>query len=332
MQELIKNWIGFFRRAHVPEDVVAKVFAFLSKYSPGSLISRLDFLTSVTAKEREAVEIIEGLEQSGLVAIDFKCPNCSFQLPKATVLSADSVINCPSCDTELPARSLNCIKVLEYAVSQAELNKALFFEGYDNDANEFITAGGKQGYIFYLITDIEGSQALQRSDPDNYSNYLRFLQQKAWPNSIRKALRRRLLMFGRGDCIVYAFIDVEDAVNVLLSLKEQISSLPELRLSAHLIRLSIAPTDRKHFMLNMEGKWDFNVPAVTDAFRISTIKPKVWENLDKSKYKIKFAIVGEANTALKSRGITSLAGMEDEISGLPKHGIEYREKCLAGGI
>lgn len=332
MQELIKNWIGFFRKAHVPEDVVAKIFSFLSKYSPGSLISRADFLESVTAKEGEALEIIDGLEAAGLVAIHFRCPDCGSPLPKATLLSADSVINCPSCDSELPVKSLNCIKVLEYAVNQAELNRALFFEGYDKDATEFIAAGARQGYIFYLITDIEGSQALQKSDPDNYSGYLVFLQQKAWPNSIRKAMRRRLLMFGRGDCIVYAFIDVEDAANVLLSLKEQIASIPELRLSAHLVRLSIAPTDRKHFMLNMEGKWDFNVPAVTDAFRISAIKPKSWESLDKSKYKIKFAIVGEAYVALKSRGITSLVGTEDEIAGSPKHDIEYREKCLAGGI
>jgi len=266
------------------------------------------------------------------VALEFKCPKCGAPFPKEILLSDDSVTHCPECETEHSLNTMNCIKILDYAVNQAELNKALFFEGYDKDATEFIATGAKQGYIFYLITDIEGSQALQKEDADRYGGYLKFLQQKAWPNSIRRALRRRLLMFGRGDCIVYAFIDIEDAVNVLLTLRDQLIPIPDLRISAHLIRLSIGLTDRKHFKLNMESKWDFNVSAVTDAFRISTIKPKSWESLDKSKYKIKFAIVGDAYAALKSRGITSLAGIEDEISGAPKHGIEYREKCLAGGI
>ncbi len=115
-----------------------------------------------------------------------------------------------------------------------------------------------------------------------------------------------------------------------VEISEQIFDFADLRLSAHIILLPVRPEDRKYFSLNMEKQWDFNTVAVTDAYRLATIKPIYWESKTEVIYKVKFAIIGDAYSKYKVLIHEMLQGEEKSFRFTLKHGIEYNEVCYAG--
>lgn len=331
MKELAENWIKFFRESKCSTETLNNIFHFLQRYSSASFLSKKDFLSSVTQNESELNLLLKELVLNKIVSINAKCPYCSSPMSADSLFSTTSIIRCDFCQEEFSASSIDCIEVLDNSIDK--IKNRLYHEGYDIDAKAFIEKALERKEIFYLITDIEDSQNLQTSDEAKYNKYLRILQDKVWANAIRKSEKVKLLMNGRGDTIVYAFIDLEDSLNVLLALGQQLQKVEdELRLSAHILHIPFYPKDRTLIGLNIEQKWDFNSVGVTDAYRLSGIKPKEWKELPDN-YRIKFAVIGKAYDLFKAKKLNTLSGKNSHFKEtIKKNGIQYEEDCLVGAI
>jgi hypothetical protein len=332
MKESIKNWIDFFRDISLGKEDSEKVFNFISHYTSGSLISIVDIMVSLNVNRETAILIINALLTHELIKFKNQCPSCDNDLDNDILNSFSEIYHCDKCLYEFSINDLSAFEILDKATNNIEINNYIKNITYNDDAKEFISIGIKNKHIFYLITDIEGSQKLQRIDVGKYNYYLNYLRKNVWPNAIRKSLKRKIIMFGRGDCIVYAFVNIKDLINVIFSLRDQIIEIEDLRLSAHVIQLNLSEEDKNYFSVNMEGLWDLNTVAVTDAYRLAAFKPENWADKETTTYKIKIAFIGEAYLNNHEIITNQIDGKLENFQFDPKHGIEYNEVCYSAVI
>jgi hypothetical protein len=207
-----------------------------------------------------------------------------------------SPIHCPACLREHSEISLyceNCGENLLSAVyfhingclSSSELEAFRQYRSRRVDAINYARDWINQGFSYYLLIDLVNSEKHQSADSDAYNRFFQHFREKLSDEILNEMRTPHLVLGEVGDCIKIAFIQPEDAYQVLLGIakitkEEQWNRVaPELvesdypfpRFDGTLGTLVLTkPSDRnpeRLFAVTLGGALDFNSIELTRLFR-----------------------------------------------------------------
>ena len=207
-----------------------------------------------------------------------------------------SPIHCPACLREHSEISLyceNCGENLLSAVyfhingclSSSELEAFRQYRSRRVDAINYARDWINQGFSYYLLIDLVNSEKHQSADSDAYNRFFQHFREKLSDEILNEMRTPHLVLGEVGDCIKIAFIQPEDAYQVLLGIakitkEEQWNKVaPELvesdypfpRFDGTLGKLVMTkPSDRnpeRLFAVTLGGALDFNSIELTRLFR-----------------------------------------------------------------
>ncbi|TAL31568.1 MAG: hypothetical protein EPN93_17385 [Spirochaetes bacterium] len=328
MKEYIKNWIRFFHDSKDNPDNLYALFEYISHFNAGAFLTFNDVKNNIRGGDIPVASIIKSLISTGLLSEDSKCPDCgsSFDFPYENPIP--DVLECSHCHSDIPVKRISFLQVTDQASYKSLIVKKLEDESYELNAELLSQIGRSQEYLIFVISDIEGSELLQKSDNEIYNAHLGYLWQM-WPRLFRFSSRVYLPILARGDAVSAVFSDMNDAISVILRIPEELKKRESLRLKIYVELIPFSAHDRKGFQRSLDRRWDLNTPAVTDTFRISGgIKPKNWENAPPHCVKLVFL-----NNAMSSvKGDQRFSNfIAEKYSFKSKHEvITYEGQFLAG--
>jgi len=320
MRRFTQNWINFFRNCDVSSDKLEQVYLFISQFTSSVSLKATDISLSIQLTDYELENILTKLEESGIIQINVICPFCK----KNLIVNEYHILTCPDCDSEINIKELPSITLKKDVSQENYLKKRILEETYELNAKMLFSSGISEGYLYYIATDIENSQLIQKEQPDEYLKILDSLWHTVWADVFRQSYSAYLPVLARGDAVSIVYSSASDAINTIFRIAEQ---KVETKVSLFINKILFKKKDMSAFMRSLDGKWDLNLDAVTDLYRIShNVKPSTW--LESNNYFVKFAILDDMIE--ESLKYLTIKYNEEEYKFKDKHCNDYRGKLIAG--
>lgn len=331
MIELLKNWISFFRKSQLTPEKSYSIFKYISSFSPNMSLSMNDIKESSDLSYTEVKAAVRILLEENILNKFLICPICNEDINNEFKEITLDVNACPRCAEDFSFYSLSVFKVSELASNHSLLIKKIEEESYELNAQLLNIVGINQKELYYLITDIEGSELLQVKNSDEYNELLQTLWHKVWPNLLRFSKKVYIPLLAKGDAISILFSDIYDTYMVIKNIPNELINFPNLRLSVFLTKIDYNEKTKQFFTRSIDKKWDLNTIQVTQAFRISSkYKPFQWKT--KQDYKIKYLIIDELAKYYNKnfKEFSSNEILFDKIEKDKHPEIEYNFEYIAG--
>ncbi len=320
MRRFTQNWINFFRKCDVSSDKLEQVYLFLSQFTSSVLLKVSDISLSIQLTNFELKNILINLEESGIIQVNMVCPFCNNDL----ILNDYNIIVCPNCNSEINIKELLSITLKKDVTQENYLKKKIIEETYELNAKMLFSSGISEGYLYYIATDIENSQLIQKEKPDEYLKILDSLWHTVWTDVFRQSYSAYLPVLARGDAVSIVYSSASDAINTIFRIAEQ---KVETKISLFITKIIFKKKDMSAFMRSLDGKWDLNLDAVTDLYRIShNVKPATWS--ESNNYFVKYAIIDDMIEE-STRYLTNNYH-EEKYQFNDKHCNDYHGKLIAG--
>jgi len=320
MRRFTQDWIKFFRNCNINSDKLEQVYTFLSQFTSNILLKPSDLSAKIELSNSELIEVINELQKLDIVSINNSCPFCSNEL----FFSEYTIVTCPGCESEVNVKEINSLNLKKDITQENYLKKKISEETYEFNAKMLFNSGISEGYLYYAITDIENSQAIQDENPDDYLKILDWLWNNVWIDVFRQSQSAYLPVLARGDAVSVVYASPDDAVNTIYRIAEQNI---DIKISLFIGKIIFKKKDRSAFMRSLDGKWDLNLASVTDLYRISDeIKPSAWMN--QNNYHVKYAIIDDMiESALK---LLKSEYKKESFIFHDKHHKEYKVAAITG--
>ncbi|EHQ08260.1 hypothetical protein Lepil_3603 [Leptonema illini DSM 21528] len=262
-------------------------------------------------------DVINALNENRIIDLKPECPECSALLPIEELSKPD--FTCPECGSKISIFDVPAFSILVSKDNHADIRN----RSYENLARLLSEYSVRNGEMFYLLCDIEGSQLLQKKDPPAYNHYISRLWSVHWPSVLDRISRAYLPLLANGDAIIIAFLSLEDCLSSIERLSLSISSEP-FRLSAHLDIFYMDSEEAVGFVRRLDEKWDFNSIAVTNFHRVAEkAKPDSWRGC--KDYKIKACFLNQILHSSYAQMLTNKYSLKAEsYAFVDKHGHDYK--------
>jgi Zn-finger nucleic acid-binding protein len=269
MKEFTRNWIQFFRNTQSDPQLLQDVFEYISSYTPGALLNFYDFKNKLNADDDNIWYILKRLADEQLIAFVLVCPHCDTNIALDSIINIQDIFECPYCHNVIPLKRENIFKVLEKGSYKSHILRKLEEETYELNAELLAKIGQSQHHLYYLLTDINKSEILQKSDNYEYNELLNFLWNKAWPNALRFSNKACLPLYARGDAVAILFADFNDLLRIIPKFIDEIKEKHLLKLKGYAQKINFSYDDRKNFVRSLDKRWDFNTSEITQLWRIA---------------------------------------------------------------
>lgn len=331
----MRGWIKFFRETVIGEEQSDAFYQYLSQFKEKALISLKDIKLACNFRWREALNAVWTASNCGLGKLQAACPTCGQPFIEMKELASlyeefKEIVSCKSCGSEVDAYRALLFETSRSSSQNWEDAKMTEERSYETSAALLSQIGSKQRFLYYLITDIIGSEKLQRNDSERYAEYLGFLWNDLWPNLFYRCKKIYLPVMAKGDAVVVVFSELEDVISVIKAIPQDLSVVPELQLSLVLSKIQFESADRKGFSRGLDKKWDLNTKDVTRAWRDANALGPKREN-GAYDYNTRILILGKELADFLKNSDSYFSDME--LKNCPytgKHGIKRAIDYLEG--
>lgn len=325
MNILSLNWIKFFHSTQFQVETMQKLYKYVTELSPNTSISVEEISSNVGVTNEMALNIINSLIESNLFSLKLICPECHENITFSNI----QIILCDNCNAEIniytqPMAIINADASLVYM-----LKENMDEISYETNAKLIEKIGKERGFLYYLLTDIMDSQIRQEENPDQYSLNLFQLWSDFWPEVMHISRKSSLQLYAKGDAVAWVFNDKEDLLKTINALALYLCENPITKVSVYASKILLPPNIKITFMRSLDKKWDLNSPSVTDFYRRTNFKPKIWDKTND--YVLRYCILNYLEDFIIDNSYSFLNNGEKEdycIDG--KHEYNYIGKCFAG--
>ena len=325
MNILPLNWIKFFHNAQFPIETMQKLYEYITRLSPNTMLTVEEVSQNIKITNEMAVNMINSLMDSKLLSLNFLCPECNEKI----AFTDKKIIVCTNCSAEVNAFELPMAIINKEASLVYLIKDKINDISYETNARLIDKIGKERGYLYYLLTDIKDSQIIQENNPDMYSLSLFQLWSDFWPEVMHISRKSSLQLYSKGDAVAWVFNDKEDLLKTIFALAHYLYENPITKISIYASKIILPPNIKITFMRSLDNKWDLNTPSVTDFYRKTDVKLSIWEKT--TNYVLKYCLFDcLADDALNNSSKFFTNGEISDYFVKDKHNNIFKGKCFAG--